>query len=126
MNAAPEVEMAGRIKGQGSKWIRPEKRQAIYLRDGLACVYCGRSDLLLTLDHVTPCELGGTNEAGNLVTACVSCNSAKQDLTLRQWLGVLRDRGVETAGLAAKIRRHTARNLARFRVQVAELAELAA
>ena len=25
----------------GSKWIRPEKRMAIYLRDGLACVYCG-------------------------------------------------------------------------------------
>lgn len=25
----------------GSKWIRPEKRLAIYHRDGFACIYCG-------------------------------------------------------------------------------------
>ncbi|KKK72946.1 hypothetical protein LCGC14_2898780, partial [marine sediment metagenome] len=28
-------------KNQGMNWIRPEKRLAIYLRDGLACCYCG-------------------------------------------------------------------------------------
>jgi 5-methylcytosine-specific restriction endonuclease McrA len=27
-------------KRQGMNWIRPEKRLAIYLRDGLACCYC--------------------------------------------------------------------------------------
>ena len=27
----------------GRNWIRPEKRRALYLRDGLACVYCGDS-----------------------------------------------------------------------------------
>lgn len=66
------------------RWIRPEKRLAIYLRDGFRCVYCG-CDLHgadprdLNLDHVKPkCE-GGTNEANNLVTACRSCNSSRQD-----------------------------------------------
>ena len=27
----------------GSKWIRPDKRLAIYLRDGLACAWCGHA-----------------------------------------------------------------------------------
>lgn len=32
---------------QGMNWIRKDKRLAIYMRDGMACVYCG-----LTLDHL--------------------------------------------------------------------------
>jgi len=38
---------------QGMNWIRKEKRLAIYLRDGLACGYCGQSiedGAKLTLD----------------------------------------------------------------------------
>lgn len=64
---------------QGSKWIRPEKRYAIYLRDGLACAYCGAGpdDSLLSLDHVVPHSRGGSNEATNLVTCCSRCNSSR-------------------------------------------------
>lgn len=61
-------------------WIRPEKRLAIYLRDGLACCYCGASvehGVKLTLDHLTPYAKGGTNESFNLVTACNVCNSTR-------------------------------------------------
>jgi 5-methylcytosine-specific restriction endonuclease McrA len=104
-----------RTRNQGSKWIRPEKRAAIYLRDGFTCAYCGASVVedgaVLTLDHLTACELGGSNEPGTLVTACLSCNSAKRALTLRAWLGTLRDRGISTDGLAARIRRLTRREL---------------
>lgn len=70
----------------GSKWIRPEKRLAIYIRDGWDCVYCrtvfplGRD---LTLDHIVPRSLGGGNDAANLVTCCLSCNSSRQDAPLR-------------------------------------------
>lgn len=96
----------GMSNAHGSKWIRPEKRLAIYARDGHACVYCGAEDHL-TLDHVTPRELGGGHEAGNLVTACLHCNSARQDLPLRAWLQTLRDEGVNTDGMAARIRRQT-------------------
>ena len=113
--------MAGRKAGQGSKWIRKDKRLAIYLRDGCACIYCGTPaeelDGPLTLDHVLACELGGGNEAANLVTCCLSCNSSKQALTTRQWFATLRDRGVDTSGLSAKIRRHTSRKLATYREQ---------
>lgn len=68
----------------GSRWIRPEKRLAIYIRDGFQCAYCGR-DLKhataaeVTLDHLLPRVAGGTNEATNLITACRACNSSRQD-----------------------------------------------
>ena len=64
-------------KNQGMNWIRPEKRLAIYLRDGLACCYCGLSveaEAKLTLDHLKPYGKGGGNDAGNLVTCCHRCN----------------------------------------------------
>lgn len=71
-------------KGQGSKWIRKERRLALYIRDSFSCAYCGR-DLKsaepceVTLDHLLPRHYGGGNENTNLVTACRSCNSSRQD-----------------------------------------------
>lgn len=68
----------------GSKWIRPEKRLAIYIRDGFQCAYCGR-DLKdaepaeVNLDHLLPRCAGGGNEATNLITSCRSCNCSRQD-----------------------------------------------
>ena len=107
-------------------WIRCDKRLAIYLRDGQACLWCGHTledGAELTLDHLTPCELGGDNVEGNLVTACRHCNCSRRDLTVRQWLVVLRDRGVDTSGLAAKIRRHTKRQLKRYRKAARQIAK---
>lgn len=60
-----------------TSWIRKSTRCAIYHRDGHACVYCGGGDKL-TLDHIVPRVCGGTNEATNLVTACLGCNSSRQ------------------------------------------------
>lgn len=94
----------------GSKWIRPEKRLAIYSRDGFCCVYCAAEDKL-SLDHLQPRELGGNHDASNLVTCCVSCNSARQDSSMREWLKALRDQGVNTDGLAGKIRRLAVKTL---------------
>ena len=111
--------MAGRITGQGSKWIRPVKRLAIYHRDGLACIYCGATmeeGARLTLDHVVACDLGGGNSESNLVTACLSCNSTKQAKTLKQFLVILADKGVNPAGIAAKVRKQTGKDLAPFLV----------
>jgi len=67
-------------KNQGQHWISDHKRLSIYLRDGLACCYCGATiedGARLTLDHLTPHSLGGSNHEGNLVTACLKCNSSR-------------------------------------------------
>jgi hypothetical protein len=113
---APGVLVSrARKPGQGSKWLRRSTRFAIYHRDGFACVYCRASieSATLTVDHVLPCELGGTNDATNLVTACLSCNSAKRALTMREWLAFLRTRRVSTTGMAARVRYLTRKTLDR-------------
>jgi hypothetical protein len=82
-------------------------RRRVYARDGYTCVYCGRRGrgILLTIDHVFPVALGGTNDVGNLVTACRPCNLTKgarllNDTGLRRfteerqaWAGRERRRG---------------------------------
>ena len=106
---APATPARARKSGQGSKWCRPSTRLAIYHRDGFCCAYCGAAAedgvVALTLDHILPCELGGDNSTTNLVTACLSCNSAKQAKTTRQWFTRLRDRGIDTDKIGARIRR---------------------
>ena len=59
---------------------RPETRRArILSRDRNTCAYCGLTfdPRELTLDHVEPRVKGGDHSEGNLVTACVPCNTAK-------------------------------------------------
>lgn len=93
------------------QWIRSDLRLAIYLRDGLRCVYCGR-DLHgadpqdITLDHVTPWSHGGENTAENLVTACRHCNCSRGARTLRSYAD---------AHTRAAVRRQTRRAIARYR-----------
>lgn len=54
-------------------------RFEIFRRDGHACRYCGAMapDVKLTVDHVVPVALGGSDDPTNLVTACTACNSGK-------------------------------------------------
>lgn len=54
-------------------------RFEILRRDNHTCRYCGRSapEVKLTVDHVVPTALGGTDDPSNLVTACADCNGGK-------------------------------------------------
>jgi len=92
----------------GSKWIRPEKRLAIYLRDGMACAYCGVSvedGGQMSLDHLKPASNGGSNEASNLVTCCRRCNSARQDRPVASFAaGVADYLGVDVVDITGHIR----------------------
>ena len=103
-------------KNMVSGWCRPKKRARIYARDGHTCQYCGRSiyedaAMRLTLDHVVPRELGGTNDATNLVTACLSCNSSKQDKSVREFVQILADRGVDPDAIQRRVRNALRRKL---------------
>lgn len=86
----------GQHQAPSSAWIRPERRLAIYIRDGFRCVACF-ADLRfvkaqdVTLDHLlskseyaaldaqTRVVFGSVHASHNLVTCCRSCNSARRD-----------------------------------------------
>lgn len=44
---------------------------------GNKCLCCGKTNIKLTIDHVVPLKLGGTNSLDNLQPLCFSCNSSK-------------------------------------------------
>jgi 5-methylcytosine-specific restriction endonuclease McrA len=56
-------------------------RKNILRRDLYKCQYCNRSDIPLTIDHVTPKSKGGDDTWENLVAACIHCNNKKGDRT---------------------------------------------
>lgn len=101
------------------RWIRVDKRLAIYLRDGFICLWCDR-DLHgadpkdITLDHAIPRSKGGSNSETNLFTSCRSCNSFRQNKPLKK---------VATAYHVQRIARHRKRKLARYRKMAKSLLE---
>lgn len=59
--------------------ISKRTRFEVLRRDGHRCFYCGATSAQakLTVDHVMPKALGGTDNVDNLITACEPCNSGK-------------------------------------------------
>jgi hypothetical protein len=57
-------------------------RYEILKRDKHECQYCGGKapDVQLTVDHVVPVTLGGTDDPSNLVAACKDCNAGKSSV----------------------------------------------
>lgn len=59
--------------------VTKRTRYEVLKRDNHTCRYCGGSapDVKLTVDHVMPVALGGSDKPDNLVAACVDCNAGK-------------------------------------------------
>lgn len=59
--------------------VTKRTRFEVLRRDNHTCRYCGASapDATLTVDHVIPVALGGTDDPTNLVAACRACNAGK-------------------------------------------------
>lgn len=59
--------------------VTKRTRYEVLRRDNHTCRYCGgvAPDVKLTVDHVTPVALGGTDDPSNLVAACRDCNYGK-------------------------------------------------
>lgn len=91
MSAANDL----RRNWRGGNWIRPERRLGLYLRDGMACVWClaavEEEGVRLSLDHVVPNVKGGGNESTNLITACTRCNSARGSRPVMEFALAVRD-----------------------------------
>jgi hypothetical protein len=59
--------------------VSKRTRYEVLKRDNHTCRYCGGTapDAVLTVDHVTPVALGGSDDPSNLVAACRDCNYGK-------------------------------------------------
>lgn len=57
--------------------VSKRTRYEVLARDDFTCRYCNATDVRLTVDHVVPLALGGTDKPDNLVTACWDCNAGK-------------------------------------------------
>jgi CRISPR/Cas system Type II protein with McrA/HNH and RuvC-like nuclease domain len=111
---------------QGMNWLRQDKRLAIYLRDGMACMYCGSTiedGAQLSLDHVKPHSKGGSNSERNLVCCCSKCNSVRGNRPVEDFAAdVAGYLAVVTAeDIMASIRSHTRKSLKTYRVEAKEL-----
>ena len=94
MTAVADRHSKSNGQGHGMNFVRKEKRIALYLRDGLACCYCGsgiEDGAKLTLDHLAPYSHSGTNDATNLVTACHKCNSSRGNRDWREFAAKVAD-----------------------------------
>ncbi len=49
------------------------------------CAYCMKQSKL-TQDHIVPVKKGGGYTEGNIVPACLPCNSSKKDTSLLIWM----------------------------------------
>lgn len=58
--------------------------QRICQRYGDRCFYCGTASQI-TMDHIVPLSRGGRHTIGNVIPACLSCNSSKHDKLLMEW-----------------------------------------
>lgn len=61
--------------------VSKRTRFEVLRRDNHTCRYCHATDSPLTVDHVTPVSLGGTDDPANLVAACRDCNAGKSSST---------------------------------------------
>lgn len=57
--------------------VTKRTRYEVLRRDNYTCRYCHATDAPLTVDHVVPTALGGSDDPSNLVAACRDCNAGK-------------------------------------------------
>ena len=63
-----------------------ELKEYLLKKYNYKCVYCGKSNTRLEIDHVIPRSRGGTNRLSNLVIACHDCNQKKSNKTLEEFI----------------------------------------
>jgi len=66
--------------GRSLMAVSKRLRAEILMRDSSTCRYCHATDSPLTIDHVVPTALGGTDDPTNLVAACKDCNAGKSSM----------------------------------------------
>ena len=62
----------------------PFGKKNVLIRDRFMCVYCGKSNKHMTIDHVIPKSKGGKTDFDNCVACCRDCNVKKGSRSPRE------------------------------------------
>ncbi|EDZ94969.1 HNH endonuclease [Limnospira maxima CS-328] len=63
-----------------------EIREYLLFKWGRTCAYCGAQNVPLEVEHIQPRSKGGSDRVSNLTMACHSCNQAKGNGDIRDFL----------------------------------------
>ncbi|MEK9511841.1 MULTISPECIES: RNA-guided endonuclease IscB [Limnospira] len=63
-----------------------EVREYLLEKWGRTCAYCGAQNVPLEVEHIQPRSKGGSDRVSNLTMACHSCNQAKGNGDIRDFL----------------------------------------
>lgn len=82
-----ERKQHARSRKRGIDPIPPDAQEMILNEFGGLCAYCATNPAT-TWDHVVPVSKNGRTVPWNIVPACVSCNSSKNNKNVESWRGV--------------------------------------
>ncbi|EQB74470.1 MAG: hypothetical protein AMDU4_FER2C00006G0012 [Ferroplasma sp. Type II] len=77
-------EMSG-IEYQQGELQGYEIREYLLEKFHRKCVYCGKTNIPLEIEHLTPKSRGGSNTVDNLAISCHECNQKKNNLTAEEF-----------------------------------------
>ena len=63
-----------------------EVREYLLEKWNRTCAYCGKKNIPLEIEHITPKSRGGSNRVSNLTLACSPCNVAKGNIPVEEFL----------------------------------------
>jgi|688.fasta_scaffold182956_2 5-methylcytosine-specific restriction endonuclease McrA len=73
-----------RMAGVGVLHISAKDWNRLVARHHGKCFYCGASGRM-SMDHVVPISRDGRHSIGNVLPACITCNSSKRNRTIMEW-----------------------------------------
>ena len=83
--ALQNPEIAG-VEYQQGELQGYEVREYLLEKWGQQCAYCDAEHVPLTIDHIHPKSLGGSDRVSNLTLACRDCNQRKSNQDVRGFL----------------------------------------
>lgn len=84
MQLMQNAEVSG-IEYQQGELQGYEVREYLLEKYSRKCCYCGKTDVPLEVEHITPKSRGGSNRVSNLCLACHDCNQRKGKQTATEF-----------------------------------------
>jgi 5-methylcytosine-specific restriction endonuclease McrA len=78
------AEISG-VEYQQGELAGYEVREYLLEKFSRKCCYCGKTDIPLEIEHITPKSRGGSNRVSNLCLACHPCNQRKGNQTATEF-----------------------------------------